>query len=312
MESKPAARSLGRDHRLEGLDRRPGHDRLGTVELLAQAVELIEHAQVQLRQQLVSGDQKLQLGDPDQKLLLDDVRLKRHHLSQAGVPVGLQPGLGRRRDRDDPPIVGRRQTQDVAQLSFRGDHVRGLGHQVEVELFEPLLGFGDVGDGSLADDQLRLFAIDDFAGQLDGLLGTPELHVLLGQAPVLLLDRPHVGHDLCLEPPDGGVRVEAGDHDRCAVGLQSDRPTGCLPRQRRTTHEGLGQGHLDVRGVDRGVSQEGAVLIQPVDVVHDADLGSGRRVLLQSDLENWPCPESRCIGVFGPLETSANRPEWRC
>ena len=153
-----------------------------------------------MRQQLVSRDQKLQLGNPDQKLLLDDVRLKRDHLSQAGIPVRLQPGLGRRRHRNDPPIIGRRQTQDVAQLSFRGDHVRGLGHQVEVELFEPLLGFRDVGDCSLADDQLRLFAIDDFAGQLDGFLGTPELHVLLGQAPVLLLDRPHVRHDLCLEP----------------------------------------------------------------------------------------------------------------
>ena len=67
------------------------------VELLAQAVELVEGVQVQLRQELVAGDQQLQLGDPDEDLLLDDVGLEAEHLGQAGIPVGLEPGLGRRR-----------------------------------------------------------------------------------------------------------------------------------------------------------------------------------------------------------------------
>ena len=145
------------------------------------------------------------------------------------VPVGLEPCLGRRRDRDDPAVVGRGQAEDVAELPLGRDHVRGPGHQVEVELLEPLLGLGDVGDGPVADDELGLFAVDDLLGQLDGLLGRPELDVLLGQVPVLLLDRPDVGHDLGLEPPDGGVGVEPGDHDRGPVGLQADgrgRPAG--------------------------------------------------------------------------------------
>ena len=219
-----AGRSLlGRDNRFQGLDRRPGHDRLGIVELLSQTVELIEHAQVQLRQQLVSRDQKLQLGDPDQKLLLDDVRLKRHHLSQAGIPVRLQPGLGRGSHGNDPPVVGRRQTQDVAQLSFRGDHVRGLGHKVEVELFKPLLGFGDVGDRSLADNQFGLFAIDDFAGELDGLFGAPELHVLLGQAPVLLLDRSNHGQTPALNRQTAASALSRA----ITIGARlASRPTG--------------------------------------------------------------------------------------
>ncbi len=175
------------------LERGPRHDRLGAVELLAQAVQLIEGVQVQLRQQLVASDQQLQLGDADQDLLLHDVGLEVEHLGEAGVPVGLEARLGGRRDRDDPPVVGRRQAEDVPQLPFGRDHVGGPRHQVEVELFEPLGGLGDVGDRAAADDQLGLFAIEDLLGQTDGPLGAPELDVRLGQVPVLLLDRPDSG-----------------------------------------------------------------------------------------------------------------------
>ena len=126
MDDQARGTLLGRDHGLEGLDGGPRHDRLGIVKLLAQAVELIEQAQVQLGKQLIAGDQKLELGDPDQQLLLHDVGLKRDHLGQAGVPVGLEPGLGGRGDRDDPAVVGRRQAKDVAKLPLGGDHVGGL------------------------------------------------------------------------------------------------------------------------------------------------------------------------------------------
>ena len=61
---------------LEGLEGGTRHDGLGAVELLTQAVELIEGVQVQLRQQLVAGDQELELGDPDEDLLLHDVGLE--------------------------------------------------------------------------------------------------------------------------------------------------------------------------------------------------------------------------------------------
>ena len=142
------------------------------VELLAQAVELVEGVEVQLRQQLVAGDQELELGDADEDLLLDDVGLEAEHLGQAGVPVGLEPRLGGRRDRDDPAVVGRRQAEDVAQLPLGRDHVGGPGHQVEVELLEPLRGLGDVGDGAAADLQLGLLAIEDLLGQADGPIGS--------------------------------------------------------------------------------------------------------------------------------------------
>ena len=189
-DCKAGARLLVGDDRVQGLERGPRHDGLGTVELLAQAVELIEGVEVQLRQQLVAGDQQLELGDANQDLLLHDIGLEVEHLGEAGVPVGLEPGLGRRGDRNDPPVVGRRQAEDVAQLPFGRDHVRRPRDQVEVELFEPLGGLGDVGDRAAADTQLGLFAIEDLLGQADGPIGAPELNVRLGQVPVLLLDRP--------------------------------------------------------------------------------------------------------------------------
>ncbi len=123
--------------------------------VLAQAVELIEGVQAQLREQLVAGDQQLQLGDADEDLLLDDVGLEAQHLGQARIPVGLETGLGRRRDRDDPAIVGRRQAEEVAQLPLGRDDVGGPGHQVEIELLEPLSGLGHVGDRAAADLQVR-------------------------------------------------------------------------------------------------------------------------------------------------------------
>ena len=190
LRLEAGARLLIGDDRVQGLERGPGHDGLRAVELLAQAVQLIEGVEVQLRQQLVASDQQLELGDANQDLLLHDVGLEVEHLGEAGVPVGLEPGLGGRGDRNDPPIVGRRQAEDVAQLPLGRDHVRGPRHQVEVELFEPLGGLGDVGDRAAADLQLGLLAIEDLLGQADGPIGAPELNVRLGQVPVLLLDRP--------------------------------------------------------------------------------------------------------------------------
>ena len=76
----------------EALSVGPGHDGLGRVELLAQAVELVEGVQVQLRQQLVAGDQQLELGDADQDLLLDDVGLEVEHLGEARHPSRARGG----------------------------------------------------------------------------------------------------------------------------------------------------------------------------------------------------------------------------
>jgi hypothetical protein len=91
---------------------------------------------------LVSGDQELELGDPDENLLLDDIGLEVDHLGEAGIPVGLEASLGRWRDRDDAAIVGGGKAEDVAELSFGGDHIGRAGDQVEIELFETLSGFG--------------------------------------------------------------------------------------------------------------------------------------------------------------------------
>ena len=263
------------DDRVEGLQGRAGHDGLGAVEVLAQTVQLIEGLQAQLRQQLVAGDQELELGHADEDLLLDDVGLEVEHLGEAGIPVGLEACLGRRRDGDDAPVVGGGKAEDVSELSFGGDHVGGAGDQVEIELFESLGGFGDVGDGAAADDELGLLAIQDFLGQADGPIGGPELNVGLGEVPVLLLDRANVGHDFGLEPPDGGIGVQALDHDRGAVGLQADRPGGGLVGQGCASQEGLSQGELKVGGVGRGPDQERAVLVGPGDVVDDAELRTG-------------------------------------
>ena len=268
--------------------------------------------QVQLGQQLIAGDQELQLGDADQELLLHDVGLEVEHLGQAGFPVGLEPGLGRRRDRDDPAIVGRGQPEDVAELPLGRDHVRGPGHQVEVELFQPLGGLGDVGDGSPADDKLGLLAIEDFLGQADGPVGAPELDVCLGQVPVLLLDRPDVCHDLGLEPPDGRVGIQPR-RSRSVARLAS-RPTGLaggLAGQRGATQQGLSQGELKVGGVGRGPDQERAVLVRPVDVVHDADRATGLRLLRQAGLERQRVVH-RDDRVLGSGQARASRPARRC
>ena len=93
--------------------------------------------------------------------------------------------------------------------------------QVEPEVLEPLLGLGDVGRGAPADLELGPLAPEDLLAELDGRLAAPELDLLLREGPVLLLDRPDVGHDLGLEPPDRGVGVEPGDHDVGPVGLQA-------------------------------------------------------------------------------------------
>ena len=77
--------------------------------------------------------------DPDLQLLLDDVGLEGDHLGEARVPVGLQPGLGRGGDGDDPAVVGGGQAEDVAQLPLGRDDVGGPGHEIEAELLEPLL-----------------------------------------------------------------------------------------------------------------------------------------------------------------------------
>ena len=154
-------------------------------------------------------------------------------------------------DGDDPAVVGRGQAEDVAELPLGRDHVGGPGHEVEAELFEPLLGLGDVGHGASADVELGLFAVEDLRGELDGLLGRPELDVLLGQAPVLLLDRADLGHDLGLEPPDGGVGVEPGDDDRGPVGLQADGRAGLAVPAARRYPARAGSTELEVGRVGR-------------------------------------------------------------
>ena len=53
--------------------------------------------------------------------------------ASARLPVRLDLGLGRRRGRDDPAVVGRRQAEDVAELTLGRDQVgRGRG-QGELE-----------------------------------------------------------------------------------------------------------------------------------------------------------------------------------
>ena len=226
------------DDRVKRLQGGTGHDRLGAVELLAKTVELIEGLQAQLRKQLVSGDQELELGDADQELLLHDVGLEVEHLGEAGFPVGLEASFGRGRDGDDSAIISGGRPEDVAELALGGDHVGGSGDQVEIELFESLSGFGDVGDGTAADDELGLLAVQDFLGEADGPVGAPELDVCLGEVPVLLLDRANVGHHLGLEPPDGGVGVQSLDHDVGAVGLEADRSGGGLSGKRSSFPRG--------------------------------------------------------------------------
>ena len=94
-------------------------------------------------------------------------------------------------------------------------------------------GLGDVGDGAAADLQLGLLALEDLLGQLDGLLARPELDVLLGQAPVLLLDRADLGHDLGLEPRDVRILVQ---HARSPFPRRTGRTGGRPAPPARRSH----------------------------------------------------------------------------
>ena len=93
-----------------------------------------------------------------------------------------------------PPIVGRRQAQEIAKLALGGDDVGSPRDPVEAELLEPLGGFGYVGKRASADGQLSLetypmfeeiarregFWTDELAnsvrehGTVRGLEGVPE------------------------------------------------------------------------------------------------------------------------------------------
>ncbi len=276
---------LLRDQGIDCPDRPPGHNRLSRIEVGTEPVELVEGVEVQDRQELVPRDQELEFGNPDDHLLGHDIGLEREHLGHAGIPVGLEPSLGRRGDRDDPAAIGRGKTKDVAKLPLSRDDVGGLGHQVEPELFEPLGRFGHVGDGASADFELRLLTLLDFLGQLDRLLTAPELDVLLSEAPVLLFDRTNRRHDLRFEPPDGGIGIEPGDHDRSPVGLETDRSPRLAPRQWSTTEQGLGQAQLKVRRVRRRSRIGRAIGIEIANVMRHTDLGTGGRPLLHARLE---------------------------
>ena len=162
-------------------------------------------------------------------------------------------------------LSGRLQAEDVAELSLGGDDVGGGRDQVEPELLELLLGLGDVGDRAAADLEAGLLPPEDLLAQLHGDLLAPELDVLLGQGPVLLLDGADLGHDLGLELPDGRVGRDPGDDDRCPVGLQA---AGVL---RGAAEQGLGEAELGVRRVGRREDVGGAVRVQVGDVVRDLE-----------------------------------------
>ena len=62
--------------------------------------------------------------------------------------------------------------------------------------------------------QIGLFQLEQLLGQRDRLLTRLKLRVLLGKAPVLLLDRADMGHHLGLEPPEVDVRLQPADDQR--------------------------------------------------------------------------------------------------
>ena len=148
---------------------------------MAEAVELVEGVEVQLRQELVAGDQELELGDADQELLRTmsgwNESIWARLASQSGssrASVGAVTGTIRRLSAGGRP----RMLRSCRSVVITSEVPR---HEVEPELFELLLGLGDVGDGAAADLQLGLLAREDLLGELDGLLAAPELDVLLGQ-----------------------------------------------------------------------------------------------------------------------------------
>ena len=149
------------------------------------------------------------------------LRLFFEHDRHRFLPVRFDSRLDGLRDRDDASVVGCGKPEDVAKLAFGGDHVRGAGDQVEIELFEPLSCSGDIGDGTAADDELGLLAVQDFPGQPDGQVRAPELDVCVGEVPILLLDRADVGHDLSLELLHIDARVVWRD-----LGRRSGPPYG--------------------------------------------------------------------------------------
>ena len=87
----------------------------------------------------------------------------------------------------------------------------------------------------------------------------------------------------------------------------ASRPTGLAGRlagQRSTTQQGLGQGELKVGRVSRGPDQERAVLVRPVDVVHDAEGRTGLGLLREADLEASAESFTETMGNLVPVRLS--------
>jgi hypothetical protein len=197
----------------------------------------------------------------------------------------LSQSGSRRCDGNDASVVSRGEAEDVPELALGGDDVGGPGDQVEIELFEPLGGFGDVGDGAAADDELGLLTVQDFLGEADGAVGAPELDVSLCEVPVLLLDGANVGHHFGLEPPDGCVGVQPLNHDICAIGLEADGSGRGLSGQRGRSQQGLGQSELNIGGIGGWPDEERAILVGPGDIMDDSDGSTGLGLLGKSGLK---------------------------
>src|SRR5262249_50254037 len=122
-------------------------------------------------------------------------------------------------------------------------------------------GLGDVGRVPPPGLPLGLLAAEDPLGDPDGLLRAPELHILLRQAPVELLDRADTGHDLGPEPRE--------------VGVGARRPDGHGGGDARARRALLGPGRLE--SPDRGARAASRLDADDLGVVQaDAD-GLGDR-----------------------------------
>ena len=91
----------------------------------------------------------------------------------------------------------------------------------------------------------------------------------------------------------------------------ASRPTGragLLARQRGATHEGLGQGHLDVRGVDRRRDVRNVLFWYSQLTLWTMPSWAPVAVRFCRPIWNWAVSWIEMIGVLGPAKPS--EPPW--
>ena len=231
-----------------------------------------------------------------------DVRLVLEHGRPALIPVGLEPGLVGRRDRDDPTVVGRRQAEQVAEpplcvitsevrvtRSSRSRSSRAGPRHPSLPRARPC----------------RPAPAEASSARLTALLRRPELDMGHGEVPVLLLDRADLGDGFALSRGID-VGVERGDDDRLAARLAAAPDVAAEPG--RSGPDGRSPGRI--RGCParsgRRLGATSARIPRPSSRDFASAGGGDRR---WAERCGRGCPTRPLAIIAGTRTTATSRPE---